>query len=94
MGTKVAPTYATLTLGFLEHRLHSEICTLWGKEIATNIQSNWKRFWDDCFILWDNDDDKLSDFFRLLNQMNSVIQFTIKKNRRETDTVLRCYDIK
>ena len=83
MGTKVAPTYATLTLGFLEHKLHSEICTLWGKEIATNIQSNWKRFLDDCFILWDYDDDKLSDFFCLLNQMNSDIQFTIETDEKQ-----------
>lgn len=68
---------------FLEHKLHSEICTLWGKEIATNIQSNWKRFLDDCFILWDYDDDKLSDFFCLLNQMNSDIQFTIETDEKQ-----------
>ena len=83
MGTIVAPTYATPTLGFLEHKLHSEICTLWGKEIATNRQSNWKSILDDCFILGDHDDDKLSDFFCLLNQINSDIQFIIKTDEKQ-----------
>ena len=83
MGTKVAPTYATLNLGFLEHKLHSKICTFWGKEITTNIKANWKRFLDDCFILWDNDDDKLSDFLCLSNQLNSDIQFTIETDERQ-----------
>ena len=78
IGTKVAPTYATLTLGYLEHKLHNQLCTLWGEESARNIQSKWKRFLDDCFILWDEDVNKLSEFYELLNQMNSDIKFTME----------------
>jgi hypothetical protein len=37
METKVAPTYATLTLGYLEHRLHQELVTRWGEEDANTI---------------------------------------------------------
>ena len=66
-GYKSCSSNASLNLGFLEHKLHSKICTFWGKEITTNIKANWKRFLDDCFILWDNDDDKLSDFLCLSN---------------------------
>ena len=50
MGTKVAPTYATLTLGNLEYKLHQKLITLWGEELAEKINSKWKRFLDDCFI--------------------------------------------
>ncbi|XP_062592820.1 uncharacterized protein LOC134254311, partial [Saccostrea cucullata] len=78
MGTKVAPTYATLTLGYLEHKLHDQLCTLWGIESANKIRSKWKRFLDDCFILWEEDVDKLTEFYDLLNQMNSDIKFTME----------------
>ncbi|XP_062602273.1 uncharacterized protein LOC134263937, partial [Saccostrea cucullata] len=78
MGTKVAPTYATLTLGYLEHKLHDQLCTLWGIESANKIRSKWKRFLDDCFILWEEDVNKLTEFYDLLNQMNSDIKFTME----------------
>lgn len=37
MGTKVAPTYVTLTLGYLEEKLLEQILSLWGEEEARSI---------------------------------------------------------
>jgi hypothetical protein len=89
MGTKVAPTYATLTLGYLEHRLHQELVTRWGEEDANTITSNWKRYLDDCFIVWNHSSEKLSVFHQLLNDLNSNIKFTLESS----DTKLPFLDV-
>ncbi|XP_062602971.1 uncharacterized protein LOC134264726 [Saccostrea cucullata] len=80
MGTKVAPTYATLTLGYLETLLKSELVKEWGEEFADLIETNWKRFLDDCFIIWHGDMEKLTQFHKILNGLNSNIQFTLEMN--------------
>ena len=50
MGTKFAPIYATLTVGYLEEKLYKEIEMYFGSEFGTYFINNWKRFLDDCFI--------------------------------------------
>ena len=62
MGTKFAPTYATLVLAYLEEKLYSEIETKFGKEFAIFIKENWKRFLDDCFVFWTKSKDDLKTF--------------------------------
>lgn len=52
MGTKVAPTYATLVLGFLEEKIYKNLEDQFSVEFKTFIQQSWKRFLDDCFIIW------------------------------------------
>ena len=52
MGTKVAPTYATLVLGFLEETLYKRTGEKHRQEFSTFLRSSWKRFLDDCFIIW------------------------------------------
>ena len=51
IGTKFAPTYATLVLVYLEEMLFSQTEIEFDKELAGYIKDNWKRFLDDCFIL-------------------------------------------
>lgn len=41
----------------------------------------WKRYLDDCFIIWEYDEDKLLEFKYFLNTLDNDIKFTI-----ETDT--------
>jgi hypothetical protein len=50
MGTKVAPTYATLVLGFLEEKLFENVDQLFGNQYIQYMRANWKRYLDDCFI--------------------------------------------
>ena len=52
MGTKFAPTYATLVLAYLEEKLYVQTEIKFGKQFARYINDNWKLFLNDCFILW------------------------------------------
>lgn len=47
MGTKMAPTYATLTLGYLEEKMYKEINRLFNEETEMYITKHWKRYQDD-----------------------------------------------
>ena len=50
MGTKVAPTYATLVMDFLEEKLYSVLPDVIDEDTSKYIRENWKRYLDDCFI--------------------------------------------
>lgn len=52
MGTKVAPTYAILVLGFLEKNIRN-LGGKFGKDFGKFIRMSWRRYLDDCFINWD-----------------------------------------
>ena len=79
----VAPTYATLTLGYLEYKLHQKLISLWGEELAEKIKSKWKRFLDDCFILSDESEEKLEVFHKMLDEMNPNIKFAKDTSEEE-----------
>ncbi|CAG2206353.1 unnamed protein product [Mytilus edulis] len=49
MGTKMAPSYATLVLGYLEQLLY-EKNESYGNEFAISLRQNWKRFLDVSFL--------------------------------------------
>ena len=59
MGTKFAPTFATLVLAYLEEMLYSQTKIEFDKELVDYIKDNWKRFLDDCFILWSKGEENL-----------------------------------
>ena len=54
MGTKFAPVYATLTIGYLEEKLYTIIETNYDTEFQRYLKKYWKRFLDDCFVPWTN----------------------------------------
>ena len=80
MGSKVAPTYATLTLGYLEFLLQTEILNLWGEDSANYTSKHWKRFLIDCFIIWIEDDERLYTFYNILNKLDPNIKFTMEES--------------
>ena len=80
MGTKVAPTFATLILGFLEETMYKRSGEKHGHEYSTLLRKDWKRFLDDCFIIWNNDFD-IDDFFRDLNKLHRDINFTMESSK-------------
>ena len=43
----------TYTLGPLEYKLHGHLLTYGGEDTVNRIKSNWKRYLDDFFILYD-----------------------------------------
>lgn len=80
MGTKVAPTYAILTLGYLEELMYKKCKTIFADNITDYIYNNFWRFIDDTFILWPFTEDALAKFIGLLNSMNSSVSYTVEKS--------------
>jgi hypothetical protein len=84
MGNKMAPIYATLVLGYLEHILYEQLLNNYGQEFASYVRQNWKRFLDDCFIIWNADipvenfQSRISQLLCVCDRYNSRIQ--IKRN--------------
>ncbi|XP_062579478.1 uncharacterized protein LOC134241451 [Saccostrea cucullata] len=80
MGTKMAPTYATLTLGYLEEKMYKKVEEQFNEEVKLYITNNWKRYLDDCFIVWKYSNNELSTFKTLLNELNPDIRFTAEES--------------
>ena len=78
MGTKVAPTYATLVMGYLEELLYSKVEESMDEETAKHFRSTWKRYLDDCFLIWKSGKDTLNNFYDILNSVHSSISFTME----------------
>ena len=83
MGTKVAPTYATLVMGFLEEKMYSQLPEILDENSVQYISRNWKRYLDDCFIFWTQGKEKLHTFHNLLNNLHESIKFTMEYNENE-----------
>lgn len=79
MGTKVAPTYATLVLGFLEEKLYKNLEDQFSVEFTTYIQQSWKRFLDDCFIIWTKTKDELNKFYNIYNHLKFTMDCSEQK---------------
>ena len=79
-GTTVAPTYATLTIAFLEIELYSKIRTQYGDTVCKYFIDNWKRFLDDCFILWKKSFGDFSGILDILNNLDPSLNFTCEQS--------------
>ena len=80
MGTKVAPTYATLVLAFLEERMYKTVKIEKGENFAKYIKEQWKRFLDDCFIFWERSMTDFTYFESVLNSLHPDIKFKVQKS--------------
>ena len=82
MGTKVAPTYATLVLGYLEETLYKNIKNDYGIEFSDYVCNNFWRFLDDCFIVWPSNM-CVEEFKEQLNSLHPEICFTMDVSENE-----------
>ena len=78
MGTRFAPTYASLVLAYLEEKLYVQTEIKFGKDFARYIKDNWKRVLDDCFILWTKGEENLKTFHSVLNELHADLKITIE----------------
>ena len=76
MGTKMAPTLATLVLGYLELKLYEKISQQYGDDIKMEIEERLKRFLDDIFILLNPSHISVDNFVKLLNDLDERISFS------------------
>jgi len=78
MGTQMAPTYATLTMGYLEVKLYQSLEDTKGIQYAVYVQNSWKRYLDDCFIYWPHCLGNIKDFHAILDNLHPKINFTLE----------------
>ena len=80
MGTRMAPVYATLTLAYLEEILYENIESKYGENFKKDFIQAWKRYLDDCFILWKNNWGNFEDIFTMLQGLHTNIEFTMERS--------------
>ena len=73
----MTPTYATVTHGYLEEMLYHRISEKLGEEYREFIKKNWKRYLDDCFIIWSKEESNLNIVYNILNTLDPDIKFII-----------------
>ena len=83
MGTKVAPTYANLVMGYLEQHMYNKVAEIFDRDFSDFVRQHWKRYLDDCIIFWSRSEDELLKFKDLLNSLHPSIKFTMESNRTE-----------
>ena len=80
MGTKFAPVYANLVLGFLEITLKNKISEKFGTETANTIMNNYFRFLDDIFLVWDANHGHINTFHDILTSLDNSLSFTLDQS--------------
>ena len=91
MGSKFAPIFATLLLAYLEEKMYTKSDEEFGSDFRQYLEANYKRFLDDCFLIFTRSEDQLKKFHNLLNDLHSSIKFSIEKSRKSLpflDTLL------
>ena len=79
MGTKVAPIYSTLVLAYLEEQLYTRLEKDFNQQFSQYIEENFKRFLDDCFILFTKSDNELEKLYQYLNDLHPSLKFNGKQ---------------
>ena len=74
MGTKMAPSFASLFMGQLENDF---------LKTCDKKPSFWLRFLDDIFLVWDHTENDLLEFFEKLNHFHDTIKFTYCYSKKE-----------
>lgn len=83
MGTKFAPVYATLVLAYLEEKMYEQSENDFGSEFRSYLETSFKRFLDDCFLIFKQSEEDLKKLHNLLNMLHPSIKFTVDKNRQQ-----------
>ena len=72
MGTKFAPVYITLTIRYFEEKLLNIIEKDYDADFQHFFKTYWKRFLDDCFILWTKSEEELKAFHGFLKNYTKI----------------------
>ena len=92
MGTKMAPTYATLVMGYLKKRLYNCYEEIYGTAETELFIKLFKKILDDCCLLGNKSKQDLMILHQLLNSLHPKIKFTMEK-KYEKFTISRHFTI-
>ena len=110
MGTKMAPMYATLTLGYLEKKLYASIYNDYNFTIYENFVKYYFRYLDDVLVIYDRRAMSINNINYMLNSVSNDLNFKLetvgdevnfldirilkKNNTLETDLFTKSTDTK
>ena len=80
MGTKNAPVYVTLTLGFLELKLYDEVKNRYPENVFHQFKSLYFLFLDDVCLIYDKAQINIDDITNLLNNLNVNLTFKLESH--------------
>ena len=83
MGTKMALTYVTVTLAYLEENLYEIIGEKYGNNIKEEFTKLWKRYLHDCFIFWKCQWGSINKLHNLLQNLLPKTKFTMEHRSKE-----------
>ena len=69
MGSKIAPIYATLVLAYVEEKMYKQCEKEFDSYFRKYLEANFKRFLDDCFLIFTRTEEQLIIFYYLLNSL-------------------------
>ena len=69
-------------MAFLELKLYQNVRTIYPEDYAEYLIKAWKRFIDDCFVIWNKKYD-LEPFLTMINSLDNSIKFTVEKSCNE-----------
>ena len=81
MGSKFAPIYATPVLAYLEGKMYEQSEKEFDSDFRGYLEANFKRFLDDCFLIFTRTEEQLMKFHNLLNSLHPSINFTLEKSK-------------
>ena len=85
MCTISAPTYATLTVGYIEVYFYDIYKVKWGSEFKEFPIGNWSRFSNDCETPLDRKKVQSQELIDTINSINEAIPFTMELSDRGTN---------
>ena len=94
MGTKCAPNYATLVLGYLEIKLFEDLKKTHSNELSKRIKINYRRFLDDIFVIWSEELGSINLLNNALNKLDQNLVFTLDGSGKRVnflDISIYCY---
>ena len=71
----------TLVLGYLEETVYRKVEDVFDLNFKTYIEENFKRFLDDCFIIFRKYDEDLTKLHELINTLHPSLNFTMDKSK-------------
>ena len=83
IGTKFAPTYATLVLAYLEEKMYQESEKAFDSDFRLYLETNFKHFHDGSFLIFKQSEEDLKKFYDLLKCLHPSIRFILDKSRQQ-----------
>ena len=83
MGTIFAPTYAMLSIRYLELTFYKIYITEFGETLGHLILENWYQFLDDCETPLDETKTDPNRLLKILNSTNTSIKFTMETSDKK-----------